>query len=245
MITRRIALASPLMMTACFTPPPDPLREGQHARTLSGPGLSEPLHTWLYLPRGYLTSTTAWPLVVFLHGSGERGTDLERVKVHGPPKLVAQGTDYPFILVSPQLADGRRWAARELHALLAVLTSSLRVDPARVTATGLSLGGHGVWDWATAYPQDLAGIAPVCGFGRPGDVCHMVAVPVRAYHGQADTVVPLAQQQACIDALRACGGTAELTVYPGIGHDAWTPAYADPALVPWLLAQARARTRAA
>jgi len=239
MINRRIALASPLLMTACATPRPEPLPEGQHARSFDGPGLTEPLRTWLHLPRGYATSARPWPLVVFLHGSGERGADLDRVKAHGPPKLAARGTDYPFILVSPQLAEGRRWAAQELHALLAALQSVLRVDATRVTATGLSLGGHGVWEWATAYPQDLAGIAPVCGFGEPEDVCRMKAVPVRAYHGAADTVVPLAEQRACVEALRACGGTADLIVFPGVGHDAWNPAYDDPSLVPWLMARVR------
>jgi predicted peptidase len=159
--------------------------------------------------------------------------------VHGPPRHAARGADYPFVLVSPQLEEGMRWEPSVLHALLNAVRPALRVDMHRVTATGLSLGGHGVWEWATAFPDDLAGIAPVCGFGRPADLCRMKGVPVRAYHGAADTVVPLAAQQACIDALRACGGQAEFTVYPDVGHDAWNAAYDDPALVPWLMARLR------
>ena len=85
----------------------------------------------------------------------------------------------------------------------------------------------------------IEAIAPVCGFGDPDDVCRLRNVPVRAYHGAADIVVPLARQQECVDALRACGGTAEFIVFPGVGHDAWNPAYDDPALVPWLMAQVR------
>jgi len=244
MIQRRLVLASPLLMTACasphlVTPTPEPLREAQHPHRFAGPGLLEPVQAWLHLPRGYLASSHAWPLVFFLHGSGERGSELDRVKVHGPPRHAAAGRDYPFVLVSPQLPAGRRWSASDLHALLGVLRRDLRIDPTRVTATGLSLGGHGVWEWACAYPEDLAGIAPVCGYGSPDDVCRMKAVPVRAYHGDADTVVPLAEQQACIDALRACGGTAEFTIYRDVGHDAWNPAYEDPALVPWLMARRR------
>ena len=77
----------------------------------------------------------------------------------------------------------------------------------------------------------------MCGYGNPAVVCNARAVPVRAYHGGADDVVPLADQQACVDALRACGGTVDFTVYPGVGHDAWNPAYEDPALVPWLMQQ--------
>ncbi len=94
-----------------------------------------------------------------------------------------------------------------------------------------------MWAWAAAYPGDLAAIAPVCGYGNPAAVCRARTVPVRAYHGAADTVVPLAAQQACVDALRACGGTVEFKVYPGVGHDAWNPAYEDPELVPWLMRQ--------
>ncbi len=211
----------------------------QQARRFALPGRAEPLRCWLHLPRGYADRGPAWPLVVFLHGSGERGDDLERVKVHGPPRHAAAGADYPFVLCSPQLEAGRRWEPDTLHALRSALLAELNVDPARTTATGLSLGGHGVWHWAAVWPGDLAAIAPVCGHGDPAAVCRARAVPVRAYHGDADPVVPLARQQACVDALRACGGRVEFTVYPGVGHDAWTPAYQDPALVPWLMAQVR------
>ena len=240
LLSRRALLAAPLFMNACAHTPSPTLPEGQHALTLPLAGLDEPVRCWLYLPRGYHASTRAWPLVVFLHGSGERGEDLERVKAHGLPKHAGQGADYPFILCSPQLEAGRRWSPETLHAVLPALRLHGRIDPRRTTATGLSLGGHGVWEWATAYPQDLAAIAPVCGFGEPEDLCRMRQVPVRAYHGDADTVVPLAAQQACVDALRACGGKVEWIVLHGVGHDAWTRAYADPALVPWLMAQARA-----
>lgn len=245
MIHRRTLLASPLlmtMMTACTHTPPSAAR--QQPLTLTLPGRDLPLRTWLYLPPGYEGGTQAWPLVVFLHGSGERGTDLPRVKVHGPPKHVDQGRDYPFVLCSPQLEEGRAWKPEDLHALIGALQARLRIDPARISGTGLSLGGAGVWAWAAAYPKDLAAIAPVCGFGNPAVVCQARAVPVRAYHGAIDTVVPLAAQQACVDALRACGGQADFTVYPGVGHDAWNPAYEDPALVPWLMQQRAGRPRA-
>jgi predicted peptidase len=96
-----------------------------------------------------------------------------------------------------------------------------------------------VWRWASAHPDDLAGIAPVCGYGDPALVCRARQVPVRAYHGDADTVVPLAAQQACVDALRACGGEVTFTIYPGVGHGAWVPAYEDAGLVPWLMARVR------
>ena len=248
-ITRRAVLATPLLMTACqLTPTPNPQgpqgpQLDQQAVAFDLPGHSRPVRTWVALPEGYAAGTQAWPLVVFLHGSGERGSDLDRVKFHGPPKHVAAGRRYPFILCSPQL-DAGSWKPDTLHALRAALQARYRVDPQGITATGLSLGGHGVWHWAAAYPADLAAIAPVCGFGNPARVCQARQVPVRAYHGSADDVVPLARQQACVDALRACGGQAEFIVYPDVGHNAWDPAYEDAALVPWLMAQRSAPAQA-
>lgn len=237
---RRTLLATvpALLMTACaHTPPP----AAQQAHAFDLPGRTRPLRAWVALPAGYdAEPARRWPLVVFLHGSGERGDELARVKVHGPPRHVDAGRAYPFILVSPQLEADGSWNPQDLHALRSVLQQRWRVDTARITATGLSLGGKGVWDWAAAHPQDLAAIAPVCGWGDPAAVCQARGVPVRAYHGDADTVVPLARQQAAVQALRACGGTVDFIVYPGVGHDAWTPAYDDPALVPWLMQQRRA-----
>ncbi|MCX8113794.1 MAG: prolyl oligopeptidase family serine peptidase, partial [Burkholderiaceae bacterium] len=98
---------------------------------------------------------------------------------------------------------------------------------------------HGLWDWACTYPQDLAAIAPVCGWGDHLRACRMRSVPVRAYHGAADDVVPLAVQRKMVEALRGCGGVAELIVYPNVGHDAWNRAYEDEELYRWLAAQRR------
>jgi predicted peptidase len=249
-MTRRTALSTlPVLLSACAHLDTPGWIEGQQAISLTLPGEPASERLWLSLPRGYLASaqqsqqSQAWPLVVFLHGSGERGEDLEAVKVHGPPKHAAQGRDYPFILASPQLAAGQRWSPERLHKLVAALRERLRIDADRVLATGLSLGGMGVWDWAAAYPDELAAIAPVCGFGDPAAVCRARLVPVRAYHGDADTVVPIAKQQACVDALRACGGRADFIVYPGEGHGSWNPAYDDAELVPWLMQQSRGRGR--
>ncbi|WP_457322720.1 carboxylesterase family protein [Roseateles sp. P5_E11] len=231
---RQLLLTTPALLSACAALPPTPagLAAGeQRAWELEGQRF------WIWLPREYSQRTEAWPLVVFLHGSGERGTDLEKVKVHGPPKLVAVGADYPCIVVSPQLEDNLRWDPERLHKLLGALKARLNIDPQRCVGTGLSLGGFGVWHWATAFPRDLAAIAPVCGFGDPAKVSAMRGVPVRGYHGEQDQVVPLAPHIACVEALRAAGGTASLTIYPGVGHDSWTPAYQDPGLLPWLLAQ--------
>ncbi len=235
---RRLLMTTPALLSACAALPPTPphgLAAGEQR-----PWQLDGERMWVWLPPEYARRSAPWPLLVFLHGSGERGSDLEKVKVHGPPMWAARGTAYPLVLVSPQLEEGARWDPERLHRLLGGLKSTLNIDPRQCLGTGLSLGGHGVWNWATAYPGDLAAIAPVCGYGDPARVAAMRDVPVRAYHGDADTVVPLDQQQACVDALNAAGGRATLTVYPGVGHGSWVPAYQDAALLPWLLAQRQA-----
>jgi len=235
MSRRQVLMTSPALLSACAAVPPTPpqgLAAGEQR-----PWQIEGERMWVWLPPEYTQRADRWPLLVFLHGSGERGTDLEKVKMHGPPMWAAKGKAYPLVLVSPQLEEGAVWSPERLHRLLQALQSRLNVDRKRSLATGLSLGGHGVWNWASQYPRDLAAIAPVCGFGDPVSVEAMREVPVRAYHGDADKAVPLAGQQACVDALLAVGGRVSFTIYPGVGHDSWTPAYQDPELLPWLLAQ--------
>jgi predicted peptidase len=241
MSRRRLLMTSPALLGGCaaLLPAVPEVPEGLAAGE-QRPWQLEGERLWVALPREYATRSERWPLLIFLHGSGERGSDLEKVKLHGPPMWAARRAPaeaYPFILASPQLEDGARWEPERLHRLLLALKARLHVDPQRCLGTGLSLGGHGIWHWATAYPRDLAAIAPVCGFGEPAKVAAMRGVPVRGYHGEQDSVVPLAGQQACVNALNAAGGRATLTIYPGVGHDAWTPAYQDPGLLPWLLAQ--------
>lgn len=233
---RQLMLTTPALLTACSSvpAPPSGLVPGeQRAWELEGQRF------WIWLPTDYRSRDQRWPLVIFLHGSGERGTDLQKVKVHGPPMQIAtQDAKPPCIVVSPQLEESSRWWDPErLHKLLVALQARLHIDPKRCVGTGLSLGGFGMWHWATTYPRDLAAIAPVCGFGDPAKVAAMRSVPVRGYHGDMDSVVPLAPHKACVDALRAAGGTATLQVYTGVGHDSWTLAYNDPDLMPWLLAQ--------
>jgi predicted peptidase len=202
--------------------------------------LQATLRHWVDLPAGYADAPERhWPLIVFLHGAGERGERLGAVRVHGLPKLLDGGQAVPAIVVSPQCEADFDWDPHLLHGLLQALKTQWRIDERRVTATGLSMGGAGCWDWAMQYPGDLAGIAPVCGFGRWLRIARMHTVPVRAYHGLDDDVVPADASRRLVTALRGAGGQAELTLYPGVGHDAWTPAYADPGLLPWLLARQR------
>lgn len=193
----------------------------------------------LWMPEPAQRPAGGWPLVIFLHGSGERGSDLARVRAIGPPKYAVAGRRFPFVLVAPQLAANEVWQSDALDALISSLLERLPVDADRVLITGLSLGGIGAWRYAMDYPQRLAGIVPVCGAGDPSGAPRLVRLPIWAFHGARDDAVPLAAEQRMVDAVNAAGGRAKFTVYPEVGHNAWDQAYADEALYAWLLAQRR------
>lgn len=192
----------------------------------------------LYLPKDYDKVQPA-PLLLFLHGSGESGDDLELVKIHGPPKLIAEGKDFPFIVVSPQCPKGKMWEPIELVALLDDLSQQYKVDQDRVYVTGLSMGGFGTWRLAAFAPDRFAAIAPICGGGETHWVRKILNIPVWAFHGAKDVGVPVERSQSMIDALKKAKASPKLTIYPEAGHDSWTQTYNDPELYRWLLEQKR------
>lgn len=196
------------------------------------------LNYLLYLPKDYDTQES-WPLLLFLHGAGERGDDLELVKVHGPPKLIAQGMEFPFIVVSPQCPKDTWWEPIELVALLDEVSGKHKVDANRVYVTGLSMGGFGSWRLAFHAPHRLAAIVPICGGGETYWTKQFPNLPVWAFHGAKDAGVPVERSQAMVDALKKEGGNPKLTIYPDAEHDSWTQTYNDPELYKWLLAQKR------
>tara|TARA_B100000678_G_scaffold281545_1_gene279505 strand:+ start:318 stop:1085 length:768 start_codon:yes stop_codon:yes gene_type:complete len=179
-----------------------------------------------------------WPLMIFLHGSGERGSDIAKVKAHGPPKHADRNPDFPFILISPQLPAEQDWDIAKLDAILAHALRTLPVDPDRIYLTGLSRGGHATWRWGAQEPGRFAALAPVAGRGDPALGCALKDVPVWAFHGDRDDVVTPEGSFAMSRAIRACGGRmSRLTIYPDLGHNSWDPAYEDPELYLWLLSQ--------
>jgi predicted peptidase len=199
------------------------------------------LNYLLHLPPGYgQGANKEWSLILFLHGLGERGDDishLDRLKKHGLPKILDTQTDFPFIVVSPQ-CPGQSWWPLELDGLNALLDNILEqyaVDRTRLYLTGLSMGGFGTWSLATAYPKRFAAIAPICGGGVPPLTEALKDVPVWAFHGALDDVVPLAASESMVMALRACGGDVRFTVYPDLQHDSWTVTYDNPELYRWFL----------
>jgi predicted peptidase len=208
-----------------------------------------PLNYLLYLPKDYEASgSNRWPLILFLHGAGERGADLGVVAKHGPPKLVAQGREFPFIIVSPQCPLGRNWEDDALIALLDSVMAKYRVDTARVYLTGLSMGGYGTWSLAVNHPERFAAAAPVCGGGTGIDVLladgarkqALQALPIWAFHGAKDPVVPVSESERMLAALKRAGCTnAQLTVYPEAEHDSYTETYNNPKLYDWFLEHQR------
>jgi len=193
----------------------------------------------IYLPKDY-DKQEALPLLLFLHGSGERGNDLELVKKHGPPMLIAAGKNFPFIVVSPQCPSGQWWEPIELSALLDSIIKKHKVDEQRIYVTGLSMGGFGSWRLAFHSPERFAAIAPICGGGEKYWVERFRHLPVWAFHGAKDTGVPLKRSQVMVDELKRLGGNPQLTIYPNAGHNAWTETYNNPKFYEWLLQQKRA-----
>ncbi len=188
----------------------------------------------LYLPKEY-DKKAAWPLMLFLHGAGERGDNLDLVKKHGPPKLVEEGKSFPFVLISPQCPADRWWNPVALTALLDEIVEKYKIDKSRIYVTGLSMGGFGTWSLQAHTPKRFAAIVPICGGGEAIAARHLPHVPTWVFHGAKDPVVPLARSEAMVDALKQAGGNVKFTVYPNAGHDAWTETYANPKLYDWLL----------
>lgn len=222
------------MLAAAIAAAPLPAGQHPHGAILPG-GYAFQLHVPPAAGRG----NRRFPLMVFLHGSGERGSDLDQVKVHGPAKVADRNPEFPFLLVSPQLPAEQDWDLAKLDALLDWALENLPADPNRVVVTGLSRGGHATWRWAAAEPGRFAAIAPVAGRGDPAAACALKAMPVWAFHGDRDDVVEPKGSFDMVRAIRACGGRPHLTIYPDLGHNSWDPAYNDPALYLWLLEQVR------
>lgn len=206
--------------------------------------LAGPLPALLYPPSADRPDAGAsWPLALFLHGSGERGTELDLIRRTGLPARLDAGLALPAFVLAPQCPAGALWnqdLAPQLANLLDRVQADHPIDPARVSLTGLSMGGHGAWALALHQPSRFSAVVPICGWSDPRRAAEIAHIPQWVFHGAQDEVVPLRESEAMVRALRAAGADVRFTVYPEAGHDAWTPAYQDQALLPWLLAQRRA-----
>ena len=209
----------------------------------------------LVLPKGCdLKGEKRWPLILFLHGAGERGTDIWKVAVHGPPREVTTHPDFPFIVVAPQCPEGRIWSSDALLGLLDEIQKTCPVDGTRVYLTGLSMGGYGTWELGLSHPERFAAIAPICGGANlitplltsfePSKAAAAHSLAIWAFHGGKDPVVPLAESQRMVDWLKTHGmPDVKLTVYPDAQHDSWTETYKNPELYDWFLKHQRTNAK--
>ena len=192
-----------------------------------------------YLPKDF-DGSKKYPLVIFLHGAGERGEDLDHAMRHGYMKYVREeGKEYPFIFVAPQCPNGKYWGCytESLLAFIDEMIDTLPVDGSRVYLTGLSMGGTGTWMTAMAAPEKFAAIVPICGSGIVWNGGAIKNLPIFIYHGDCDDIVPITESIGMLRAVNKNGGKAQLKICYGVGHNAWDYAYTDDTLLDWLLAQ--------
>jgi predicted peptidase len=203
----------------------------------------------LFVPHGYDPDRPV-PVILFLHGAGEAGTDREKpTQVGLGPAVRAREGTFPFLVVFPQATDrvpashgswrpGQPDAERAL-AILDEVCRDYRTDPNRVYLTGVSVGGTGVWQLAAAYPDRWAAIVPVCGQGPVAKADALKDLPCWCFHGTDDGNVPVERSREMVAALRRAGGSPRYTEYPGVSHTSWEKAYETDELYEWLLGQAR------
>ena len=196
----------------------------------------------VYTPKNY-KSKDKHPLIIFLHGMGERGTNIDNIKKHGPPKICESMRGFEFIAVSPQcLKDDKGkgwWNTADLNLLYDYILENYKVDKDRIYLTGLSMGGFGSWAWAASNPDKFAAVAPVCGGGNPKQAKKYGKLPIWAFHGDKDTVVAYNKSVEMVEAIKKEGGNAKLTTYKGVGHNSWTQAYNEKELYKWFLSQSK------
>lgn len=185
-----------------------------------------------------------WPVHLFLHGRGESRGPLSRVAIWGPPRMAAGGKAFDFILVSPQCPTDDFWNSpaqqKRLVELLDRIEAQFPVDQERIVVSGLSMGGYGTWQLALDQPDRFAAVVPICGAGTPAEADRLTGLPVWAWHGDQDQVVPLETTANMVQAIREAGGDqVRFTILEHIGHNSWSPAYATPALWDWLARQKR------
>ncbi|GAK53497.1 dienelactone hydrolase [Candidatus Moduliflexus flocculans] len=244
------AMLTPVMSpTAITTPRAMPVQIGQHGYTFEWNG--EQLNYLLFLPKDYENETQKmWPLILFLHGGGSKGNTLDSlgsVALDGLPLLVKRKPNFPFIVVSPQLSVyAIDWyAALDLiDALLDQIVANYRVDTARLSVTGFSMGGEGTLLMVTrAHPDRFAAAVPVAGafayYIDKSNICLPKDVAFWVFHGDRDKTAPVSNAEALVKALKACSAQVQYTVFPNAGHNIWGKVYNDPALYDWLLQQRR------
>jgi len=213
------------------------LPDGTSAHRLSvADSVTDHVNYLLYVPPGYSQDAASdWPLILFLHGSEQRGDDPSLLKDLALLGFAAMSGDFPFVAVLPQCPPNLHWSPRIVKSVLDSVESMLRIDRDRVYLTGFSMGGYGTWQMAAAFPHTFAAIAPICGMSDLPEVPRLAGIPIWAFHGAQDENVPVTESRKMIATLRKSGSDARLTVYPDLAHDCWTMTYRDSRLYLWFL----------
>lgn len=197
----------------------------------------ENLAYYLYYPEDYdENEPKAYGLLLFLHGGGESGGNLEELQSNGPPKLLKEGKQFPFLVLAPQNPHKMKWW--NVHAVKQLLDSIIlenNVDPQRVYLTGLSRGGSAAWDMAVQYPEKFAALAVVCGMA-PEPYAHWLdkKLPIWVFHGAEDEVISVTESDIMVEKLKKLGYNVKYTRYDDVGHNSWERAYQTEELYKWL-----------
>jgi len=201
---------------------------------------TEVLEYYLYYPEGYTENKDdTFGLLLFLHGGGEAGGDLSEVKKHGPPKMMADGYPFPFLVLAPQNPNKRKWwNIAAVNQLLDTIVANNNVDKKRIYLTGLSRGGSAAWDLAVQYPDKWAALAVVCGMA-PVPYAHWInkELPIWVFHGDEDPVIPVSESDQMVKKLKTMGYPVQYTRYQGVGHNSWSRAYKNDELYTWMAKQ--------
>lgn len=200
----------------------------------------ERLQYYLYYPEDYQEKEDdRFGLLLFLHGGGESGDTLGIIKKNGPPKLITEGKQFPFLILAPQNPYKKKWwNIRAVMQLLDTVVQNNRVDPDRLYLTGLSRGGSAAWEIAVQYPDTFAAMAVVCGMAPlPYASWINKEMPIWVFHGTEDKSIPFSESEAMVAKLKEMGYPVRFTVYEGVGHNSWEQAYTTEELYTWLTGQ--------
>ena len=194
---------------------------------------------FVYLPDEYYNDEKSYPLVLFLHGAGERGKNVDSIKKHGIPKRIEEGAHFPFITIAPQCRDGIWWSNREniniLEKLMNYSILDLKVDEKRIYGTGLSMGGFGILELALKVPSLFAAIVAICGGTITNDLSGLENTPIWLFHGEKDDVIPVESSLLIYKYLKEKNKNIHFTTYTNITHDSWTITYENKEVYDWLL----------
>ena len=179
------------------------------------------------------------PMIVFLHGAGERGENLDALKCYCIPKLFTENQDYNglrVITLSPLCKQERTWYDYKWNviSLIDEIADEYNVDKDRISLCGISMGGFGTWEIALQVPEKFSAIAPICGGGMNWRAWYVRNLPIRVYHGKRDDIVPISQSEAMVNSIRIQGGNVDFIVYDDLAHNCWTRAFEETDLINWL-----------